>query len=188
MHRGNMNLRRPLDSDVVRPTMRLPANVATLAIVILVVTALSVRGRSPDPSLYNEALRAGVEAMDREWGKLNLAERGTRVPIDFHNPIVRKHASIPQGVSSQFGEYRMTYLDDAALVVRWKKLRKPFAILAIRPLDGADRRLKITIDLLWVNYRRGQLQFSIDSWANVYFRHDSSTGKYVVDDVELAGV
>jgi len=52
--------------------------------------------------------------------------------------------------------------------------RKEFAILAIQPLDCPDGRLKITVRLSWVNYRRGKLQLGIDSWADVYLRHDTS--------------
>jgi hypothetical protein len=154
----------------------------------IAVLSYSTRAQTADRSLYNEALRAGLEAMDREWGKLNLTERGTRMPIDFHNPIVRKDAAITAGLSSQFGQYHISYLDDAALVTRWKTFRKRFAILVIRPLDCPDGRLKVTVHLSWVNYRRGQLQFEIDSWANVYLRRDTTNGKYLVDNVELEGV
>ena len=168
--------------------MRTFGNITALVVAILVLFTPSTRAQSSDQSLYNEALRAGLEAMDREWGKLNLTGRGSRVPLDFHKPIVRKDTSITEGLSSQFGEYRLTYLDDAALITRWKALRKPFAILIIRPLDYPDGRAKITVHLSWVNYRRGRLQFEIDSWANVYLRHDPYSGKYLVKNVELAGV
>jgi hypothetical protein len=167
--------------------MRTPWYITTLVSAIVVLTS-STGAQSTDQSLYNEALRAGLEAMDREWGELNLTERGTRMPIDFHNPLVRKDAAITKGLSSQFGQYHISYLDDTALVNRWKTYRKRFAILAIRPLECPDGRLKVTVHLSWVNYRRGQLRFEIDSWANVYLRRDSTNGKYVVDNVELEGV
>jgi hypothetical protein len=179
---------RQLKRYAAHTTMKTPRNITALVVATLVLSTPFVRAQSSDQALYNEALRAGLEAMDREWGKLNLTERGTRVPIDFHNPIVRKDTSITQGLNSQFGQYRITYLDDAALLSRWKTLRKPFAILAIRPLDCPDGRLKVTVHLSWINYRRGQLQFEIDSWANVYLRRDTINGKYVVDNVELGGV
>ena len=126
--------------------------------------------------------------MNREWGKLNLTANGTRVPIDFHNMIVRKDPAIIDVLYSRFGEYRVTYLDDASLIGRCKRLRKQFAILVVRPVDRSESRLKITVDLSWLSYRRAQLQFAIDSWANVYFRFDTARQKYIVDNVELAGV
>jgi hypothetical protein len=159
------------------------------AFIVLISTSsyAQVTIQSEDQFLYNEALRASLEAMDREWGELNL-KRGSRAPIDFQNMIVRKDPAITDGLNSQFGEYRVTYLDDTSLIGRWKRLRKEFAILTVRTVDCPEGRLRITIHLSWVRYRRTQLQFGIDSWADVYFRFDAGNRKYVVNNVELAGV
>jgi hypothetical protein len=157
---------------------------------VLVSTSTCAQDAIPseDQFLNNEALRASLEAMNREWGKLNLTDRSKRAPIDFQNMIVRKDPAITDGLSSQFGEYRVTYLDDTSLIGRWKRLKKEFAILVVRPLDCPEGRMRITVHLSWVSYRRAQLQFGIDSWADVYFRFDAGNRKYVVDNVELAGV
>jgi hypothetical protein len=140
---------------------------AVLALSILVLSSASVRTQhvhaTDDQSLSNEALRASLDAMSRAWGKLNLTERGRRAPIDFYNMIVRKDPVITDKLNSVFGGHQVAYLDSPSLVGRWKRLRKEFAILVIGPVDCPDRRLKITVDLLWVNYRQGQLQFGIDS-------------------------
>jgi hypothetical protein len=112
--------------------------------------------------------------MNRDFGNLDLTYRGTRAPIDFQNMIVRKDPAITDGLNSQFGEYGVTYLDDTSLIGRWKKLRKEFAILVARPVDCPEGRLRITVHLSWVSYRRAQLQFGIDSWADIYFRFDAA--------------
>jgi hypothetical protein len=144
--------------------------------------------QSESQFLYNEALRASLESMNREWGKFDLTERGARAPIDFHNMIVRKDPAITDGLNSRFGEYCVTYLDDASLIGRWKRLRKLFAILAVRQMERSEGRLKITVGLFWFSYRPAHLYFENDSWANVYFRFDAANRKYFVDKVELAGV
>jgi hypothetical protein len=173
-------------------TMRTSLNIAVFLFALLVLFSTSIRTqnvvRSDDQFLYNEALGAGLDAMNRAWGKLNLTERGTRAPINFHNMVVRKDPGIADKLNSQFGEYHVTYLDNASLIGRWKRLRKEFAILVVQPVDCPKGRLKITVHFSWVNYRRGQLQFGIDSWADVYFRYDTANRKYVVDNVELGGV
>lgn len=43
------------------------------------IPACRARAIAQSVSIY-EALRAGLEAMDQAWGKLNLTERGSRVP------------------------------------------------------------------------------------------------------------
>lgn len=172
--------------------MRTLLNISAFVLAVLVLhsTAASPQAtvQSENKFLYNEALRATLEVMNRDFGKLNLTEHGSRAPIDFHNMIVHKDPAITDGLSSTFAEYRVTYLDDASLISRRKKLQKEFAILVSQPLDCPEGRLRITVQLSWINYRRGQLQFGIDSWANVYFRYDAATRTYVVDNVELAGV
>ena len=102
--------------------------------------------------------------------------------------VVRKDPGITDKLNSQFGEYHVTYLDNASLIGRWKQLRKDFAILVVEPVNCPEDRLKVTVHFSWAHYRRRQLQFRIDSWADVYFRYDNATRKYVVDNVELAGV
>jgi len=172
--------------------MRTPLNIAVFRFAILLLLSTDTRAqtaaRSENQFLYNEALRASLEDMNRAWGKLNLTERGARAPTDFHNMIVRKDPAITDGLNSRFGEYRVTYMDDASLIGRWKRLRKQFAILAVQPVDRSEGRLKITIGLVWVSYRRSQLHLAIDSWADVYFRIDAANQKYIVDNVKLAGV
>jgi hypothetical protein len=172
--------------------MRTTLNTAVFLLVIHLLLSADTRAqpaaRSENQFLYNEALRASLEDMNRDWGKLNLTERGARAPIDFHNMIVRKDPAITDGLNSRFGEYRVTYLDDASLIGRWKKLRKQFAILAVRPVDRAEGRVKIIIDFVWVSYRRSRLRLALVSWAKVHFRFDAANRKYIVDNVELAGV
>jgi len=167
-------------------------NIAVCLFAILLLLSTDTRAQPAVPSenqfLYNEALRASLEAMNSEWGDLNLTGHGKRAPIDFHNMIARKDLAITDGLNSQFAEYRFTYLDDASLVGRWKRRRKQFAILSVGPVNSSEGRLKITINLSWVSYRRSQLFFGLDAWANVYFRFDAASRKYVVDNVELAGV
>ena len=169
--------------------MRTSLIVSVLLFTSLVLFSTSIRTqnvvRSDDHFLYNEALSASLDAMNRAWGKLNLTERGSRAPIDFHNMVVRKDPGITDELNSHFGEYHVTYLDNASLIGRWKRLRKEFAILVVQHVDCPEGRLKIMVHFSWVNYRRGQLQFGIDSWADVYFRYDTANRKYVVNNVEL---
>jgi hypothetical protein len=59
---------------------------------------------------------------------------------------------------------------------------------AVRSAVCSEGGLKITTGLVWVSYRRAQLHLALDSWADVYFRFDAANRKYIVDNVELAGV
>jgi|SRR5215470_12447551 hypothetical protein len=169
--------------------MRTPLNIVVFLFAILLALSTDTRAKlavqSENQFLYNKALRVSLESMDDEWGEFNLTENGARAPIHFHNMIVRKDPAITNGLDSRFGEYRVTYLDDASLIRQWNRLQKQFAILAVGSVSRSEGRLKITIGLLWVSYRRSQLFFGLDSWADVYFRFDEDNRKYIVDNVEL---
>jgi len=172
--------------------MKTPLNIVVFLFAALLALSTDTHAqlavRSENQFLYNEALRVSLKNMNSEWGEFDSTERGTRVPIDFHNMIVRKDPAITDGLDSRFGEYRATYLDDASLIGQWKRLRKQFAILTVGQVNRSEGRLKITIALVWVSYGRSRLRMGLDSWANVYFRFDAANQKYIVDNVKLAGV
>jgi hypothetical protein len=49
------------------------------------------------PAMYSAALRSGLNEMARAWGKLDLTDRGNRIPIDFGAVVVQKDSSITDG-------------------------------------------------------------------------------------------
>jgi hypothetical protein len=138
--------------------------------------------------MYAAALRSGLNEMSRAWGRLDLTDRGNRMPINFHDIVVQKDSSITNGLDAQLDGHRITYMDDRALINRWKHLRKEFPILVMRPIDRTGGDTEISVHLCWVSYGKGKLLIALDSWANVHFRYDSATRKYIVANVELGGV
>jgi hypothetical protein len=117
-----------------------------------------------------------------------LTERGHRTPLDFRAIVVQKDSSITDGLDSQFDDHRVTYMDNRALITRWKTLHKEFPIFVLRPIDQTGGVTNISVHLCWVSYGKGKLLIATDSWASVHFRYDAAARKYVVANVELGGV
>jgi hypothetical protein len=83
--------------------------------------------------------------MEKSWGHQNNSDLG--VPIDYHRVLVERDLTITKDLPEQLGDRRVEYLETQDVVAKCKRLRKPFAILKIFPVNNAAPRLKITINV-----------------------------------------
>ena len=162
-------------------------NIGTLPIqlillLLIIPSASSQQKNIPvvENNLYYRALFASLEKMDREWGKIGRT--------DYRNMIVETNREITEGLPSQLGEYRVQYLHSQGLIDRYKKLRKPFAILITHPMKNNEGRLEISFTVHWFSYGKGQSLYALSDWSTVYFRFDCEKRDYVIDEVKLGGI
>jgi hypothetical protein len=153
-----------------------------LLLLLLTSSASSQQRNIPDVenNLYYRALFASLEKMDKEWGNI--------VHTDYRNMIVETNREITEGLPSQLGRYRVEYLDSQGLIDRYKKLRKPFAILVSHPMKNNEGRLEISYTVHRFSYGNGQSLYELSDWINVYFRFDCEKRDYVIDEVKLGGI
>lgn len=113
---------------------RLP--IPFILLLLLTSSALSHHRYTPalENNLYYRALFASLETMNREWGKIDNTVMGSRIPTDYHNMTVEKNRNITEGLPSQFGDYRVEYLEPQELIDRYKRVRKEFALLVAFPM------------------------------------------------------
>ena len=156
--------------------------------MLWVVPTFSQETSGSKDSLYSMALVAGVEQMQKQWGYIDDGDRGSRIRTDYHHLIVRKNAEITDDLPSQSDEFHFEYLDDAALLARYNKLKKGFSILEVHPIHDRGSTLKLHIAQNWVESHHGQLWIGISDWANVEFRYDCQQQTYVISDVKLGGI
>ena len=141
-----------------------------------------------EDNLYYRALFASLDKMNKEWGHIDDTVLSSRIHTDYHNMIVEKNRNITEGLPSQFGEYRVEYLDSQELIDRYKKLRKEFAILVVYPMVNDKERLEITFNVYWISYGKRMLSYGLSDWSKVYFRYDCEKREYIVDEVKLGGI
>ena len=87
-------------------------------------------------AIYLRALSACVEKQAQEYKNLG----GGR---DYLNRIVEHNIFLTQKLPTQIGEYRIEYLNGDELVAKYKRLRKPFPILSMRPIVNEEGMLRI---------------------------------------------
>ena len=163
----------------------------TLILLVLLSSSASPQQRNipvVENNLYYRALFASLEKMDREWGEIAGTGMGSRIDTDYRNMIVETNREITQDLPPQLGKYRVEYLDSQGLIDRYKKLRKPFAILVSHPMKNDEGRLEISFTVHWFSYGKGQSLYALSEWSSVFFRFDCEKRDYVIDEVKLGGI
>lgn len=139
-------------------------------------------------NLYSLALFASVVEMEKAWGNIDDSDNGSRIRTDYHQMFVEKDPEITESLPTHLGDYHFEYLDNRDQIDRYKKLRKEYSILRIRPLQSEGIRLKIQVSVSYFKYKKGKLIFEVSDWSDVDFRYDCEKQKYVVSGVTLGGV
>jgi hypothetical protein len=188
---------RPVNSGVMRlPLIKeffvniIKRLILCVFLILLSSSAFSQEKSKPtvEDNLYYRALFASVDKMNKDWGNINASVEGRQIRTDYHNMIVLKNRDITEGLPSQYGEYRVEYLDEQGLIDKYKKLRKEFAILVAYPMVNDKERLEITFNVYWISYGKHNLSFALSDWSKVYFRYDCEKREYVIDEVKLGGI
>ena len=156
--------------------------ILSIACVLLLADyAFSQNSAAPDNNLYLRALSACVEKQAEAYKNLDK-ER------DYLNRIVEYNLFLTQKLPTQIGEYRIEYLNGDELVARYKKLRKPFPILSMRPMVNEEGVLRISLLDYWFSYEKRSLRFSLEGGCNAFFRYDCEQKAFVLDKVDLWGI
>ena len=87
-------------------------------------------------NLYAVALFASVREMDKSWGNIDDSDITKGLRTDYKHVFVESSLSTTDSLPSQDGEYRVEYLNKLGEIDRCKKLKKPFAILTIEPMQS----------------------------------------------------
>jgi len=134
------------------------------------------------------ALIASMTEMEKSSGHIDDSDGGRGIRTDYHHMVVEMDPEITNNLPSEFGDYRVEYLDRQARIDRYKKLRKQFSILRIHPMKNEGSRLKISITVSYFRYEKGRSIFALSDWSNVEFRYDCAKQDYVIAEVKLGGI
>ncbi len=139
-------------------------------------------------NIYAVSLKVGIEEMKKQWDQIDDSMGGERVRTDYKDVIVQQDTFITGHLPSMLGDSRIQYLDHDQLIARFKKLKKCFSSLVIQPAEIDNDRIKVTVTVYWISYKKRMLQCALSDWSTAYFRFDCNERKYVFDKVELGGI
>jgi hypothetical protein len=137
-------------------------------------------------NLYERALVAGLQEITAQWGKLDDSD-SERIRTDWHHVIVKKD-EITTGMAAHIEDYHPEYLDDQALIERYRKLGKQFTVILMHPMRNSDQSISVGFSVAWFHYEKRKLIFQYSVWSGVQFSFDCSKHEFVVDKVKLGGI
>ena len=163
-----------------------------LAAVIVLVTvfafAQSSLSETHEENLYAVALKTSILQMEKEYGHINDGVPGQATRTDYRHMIVEQNLLITKGLTREFENHFVEYLDSQALIERYKELGKSFPALVIQPMQNEGKTLKIDVVVYWISYKKGHLQLGLSDWSNVEFHYDCDKQQFVVGSVKLGGI
>ena len=124
--------------------------------------------------------------MERQWGDMSPYE--DNIATDYKHLLVHREASVPADYPGSSGGRRFEYLTGDQLLARRRRLRKNFSVLIVYPARVVGPRVKVEVFQSWIDIEKRRLVELISDWALVYFRLDTETGEFKVDEVELGGI
>jgi hypothetical protein len=160
-------------------------SVTLLCVVAVIPQASAAPGKEAD--LYSMALSASISEMQKSWGQIDDSF-GNRIRTDYSHIAVRQNPEITEGLPIVFGDHHVEYLDDRALIDRYKAQRKGFSVLEIHPMHNVGTLLDIQVSVSWIKYEKGRLILLFSDWSDVELRYDCEKQAYTVSSVKLGGI
>ena len=156
--------------------------------VLLVGSQIAISQETPpnQDNLYATALFASLDKMAKDWGGMDDSS-DRRIRTDYHRMIIEKN-DVTENLPESLGAYRVEYLDEEALIARYRKLGKEFAVLGIHPIRNNGAKLGINIALYWFSYNEKTLTYALSDSSNVEFHYDCEKHTWLIDEVKLGGV
>lgn len=115
--------------------------------VLSLVSVLFVSPATPqaessvkDDNLYSMALFAGLAEMEKSWGDIDDSYGG-RIRTNYRHVVVENDSETTYNLLSEVGNYHVEYLDNQALIARYKVKSKEFSVLKIYPVRNEGPRL-----------------------------------------------
>jgi len=165
-----------------------------LLVLSLILVSCTVPGipQASDASakenvLYSMALQSSIIEMEKQWGHFDESSEN-RVRTDYKNMTVVSNPEITDGLPTQFEGRQIEYLDNQALIDRYRKTGKEFSVLEIHPIHTDGSFLRIQINLSWFSSRHGRSEFAISDWSDVEFAFDCASHTYTISSVKLGGI
>ena len=168
--------------------MRTGLQTTLIAFITIAVAAQSHQSGSNDDNLYSFALKTSILQMEKDYGQMDDTALGERMRTDYRHMVVQKDPLITEGLPGEFEDHLVEYLDDRALIERYKKLGKPYATLVIRPIRNQGKTLTIAVVVYWVSVKQHSLELGLSDWSTVQFQYDCGKQQFVVSSVKLDGI
>lgn len=171
-------------------------NICCVILFLVCLLSLSAQQKkvsSPENNLYQMALSATADEMEKSWGNIDescciSSIRNSRMRTDYRHLVVEKVDWITEGLPPSLGDHQLEYLDTQGLIDRFHKLRKEFKVLRIHPMRANGSSLNVQISVYWVHSKKKRVFYAYSEWSVVEFHYDCEKQEWVIANVKLGGI
>jgi len=136
-----------------------------------------------EDNLYAISLSACVKKEFEEYADIASSGR------TFFNRIVEYDLLLTENLPTQFGDFKIEYLNAEGLSERYKKTRQRLSVFRIFPMRNDGAILKINVSHYYVSVpKRRNYIYELEGGCRTEFKYDSPEEKFVLSKVELWGV
>jgi hypothetical protein len=135
-----------------------------------------------EDNLYAVALSACVKKEFEEYGDTSSSGR------NFFNRIVEYDRSLTENLPTQFGDFKVEYLNTEDLSQRYKKTRHRLSVFRMFPMWNEGATLKINLSHYYVSVSKRNFLYELEGGCRTEFKFDSPKERIVLSKVELWGV
>jgi hypothetical protein len=155
-----------------------------IALGLLSPSALSQTKSLPsiENNLYVKSLFACLDASAKAYSNQTNSRH------DYFNVIVEQDNLITREFPNQLGAYRIEYLDNQALVDRYKAKKASFPIIVIRPMKNEGAKLVISFADYFFSYGKKSRIYELEGGCAVELRYDCTKQEYLIEKVSLSGI
>ena len=163
-------------------------NILSQTLLLLLLSGLvlpaQTTGQAPhEENLYLTAFSAYLSKRNEMYESTEGLKKR-----DYLNVLVESDINLNKDFPTKIGRNTIEYLEHAARMRKFDKLRQPFRLIVFRPMENAGNKVVISFaEYMW-SYKRNGFLYSLSDGAQVVFRFDCEKQSFIVDKVELWGI
>jgi hypothetical protein len=144
--------------------------------LIFSMEKLAIAQNKDEKSLYELSLAAYIEAKAQQGGSGNST-------IVLSNCVLND-SHVIETFPTKIGQSTIEYLNEEAIIERFKKLGKEFTVVAILPMRNRDGLLRVGCAEYRAGVRHRKLVLGVFGGYDIHWRIDCSKNQYVKVKVE----
>jgi hypothetical protein len=163
--------------------------ILTLCLLLVGSTqAQTSRAETPERNIYEIALGAALDEMERKWGNFS-AETKESIRMDYKNVLVVADSKLTRELPPTIGARRIRYLTYNELAEIQKKAKKRIPVIEIYPARLRAEKLSIGFNIYYFSQlKKNRYELSLSDGARVTFQFSTEKKRFEVESVELWGI
>ena len=136
-----------------------------------------------DSNLYVKALSACYTEQAKTAQNIQPENR-----YEFYNRVIEQDNSLTKNLPTQFGEFKIEYLNRKSIADKYKKNKQVFGVRVVNPMHNDGATIRVSFSDFIVSYKKRVYNYGLEGGCIVEFKFDCPLGKFIIAKTDLWGV